>query len=220
MDQFLHFSNVESNQVITGENHIINKFEKSINEGYSDIKLIKPPMIKSEEKIQNINAVEEIKIKQQEKNSSIEKSNNNLYTLEEVQKLLRAVKMQEQKPIIENYGSMYNGNTKPSYNEDATFTDQSLVPLGQNGNGLTNEWDHDYILLNTDKWSPALNPPPVCKTEQKCPVCPNLTTGYPLMLRDFDSTRIITAPIKADLDSMNNTTSLPTIEFPNTPSLK
>ena len=102
---------------------------------------------------------------------------------------------------------MHNGDPELKYNDDETFEDQSLKPLGKNGNGFTNEWDHNYILLNTDKWAPSLKPPPVCKTEKKCPVCPNLTSGYPLMLRDFDSSRRITAPINANIKSMNETES-------------
>jgi len=78
-----------------------------------------------------------------------------------------------------------------------------LQPLGANGDGLTNEWDQDYVLLNTNKWGPALNPPPVCVAEKECPVCPSLTSGYPLALRDFDSTRRITPPIQANTPAMN-----------------
>ena len=72
--------------------------------------------------------------------------------------------------------------------------ENSLRPIGENGDGLTNKWDNDYILLNTDKWAPALKPAPVCKVEKICPVCPSLTSGYPLSLKEFDSSRQITAP--------------------------
>jgi hypothetical protein len=145
---------------------------------------------------------QELELKQKQLESS-----KKTFTVEEVQELLNRVNNKKDEPLIENYGSMYNGDPLKTYNEDATFTSQLLKPLGENGNGFTNEWDHDYILLNTDKWGPALNPPPVCKTEKTCPVCPNMTTGYPLMVRDFDSSRRVTPPIKADITSMNNTMS-------------
>jgi len=80
----------------------------------------------------------------------------------------------------------------------------SLQPLGQNGDGYTNSWDQDYVILNTNKWAPSLNPPPVCKAEKECPVCPSITSGYPLSLKEFDSTRRITPPINADIQSMNS----------------
>jgi hypothetical protein len=196
MDQFLHFSNVNNNE------HTLKISEdKNINEQYSN--KIEPPKIElaENEKVENIKIIEEIKRK--EKISKEAKSKNKLYTLEEVQSLLN----KEKSKVVEKFGSMYNGDPQTQYNDDETFEDQSLKPLGENGNGFTNEWDHDYILLNTDKWAPSLKPPPVCKTEKKCPVCPNLTTGYPLMLRDFDSSRKITAPINADIKSMNETES-------------
>lgn len=200
MDQFAHFSNVDTNQNVDISTFKYNKEpERYTNTLPPNIEL------KDSEKVENLKIVEEIKNKQKSLEAFApvvkEDTNKKLYTLEEVQKLLNATK--NQNVTVEKYGSMYNGNPPSEYNETNTFTSQLLKPLGENGNGFTNAWDHDYILLNTDKWGPALNPPPVCKTEKSCPVCPNLTTGYPLMLRDFDSTRRITPPINADTPSMN-----------------
>jgi hypothetical protein len=164
------------------------------------------------EKVENLKALEEIKKKEEINNKKIETEkiaeqiNKKTFTIDEVKNLLNVVNNKNK--LIENYGSMYTGEVNKEYNEDSTFTNQLLKPLGQNGNGLTNAWDHDYILLNTDKWGPALNPPPVCKTEKTCPVCPNLTTGYPLMVRDFDSSRRVTPPINADIPLMNKTDSV------------
>ena len=163
------------------------------------------------ENVENLKALEEVNKRKKIEEDDLKRSKiineikNKTYTFDEVKNLMNSVSKNK---LIEKYGSMYNGQVKNEYNEDENFTDQSLKPLGENGNGLTNEWDHDYILLNTDKWAPALKPTPVCKTEKTCPVCPNLTTGYPLMLRDFDSTRRVTPPINADIVSMNNTNSI------------
>jgi len=205
MDQFAHFTNTDVN--------ILNTQPK--NETFSNTKIVEQPKIElsDNEKVENIKVVQEVKkfkIKQEEKK---EEEKNKLFTLEDVQKLLSVVQNKND-ALKENFGSMYNGNPPEKYNDDSTFTDQSLVPLGKNGNGFTNEWDHDYILLNTDKWAPALKPTPVCKTEKQCPVCPNLTSGYPLMLRDFDSSRRVTPPINANTPSMNATNSVPSVVFP------
>ena len=207
MDQFAHFTNTDVN---------IQNIQP-MNETFSNMKTVEQPKIelKDNEKVENIKVVQEIKkfkIKQEEK----KEEKNKLFTLEEVQKLLSVVQNKNDK-LTENFGSMYNGNPPEKYNDDSKFTNQSLVPLGQNGNGFTNEWDHDYVLLNTDKWAPALKPTPVCKTEKQCPVCPNLTSGYPLMLRDFDSSRRVTPPINANIPSMNATDSVPSVAFPNLP---
>jgi len=207
MDQFANFSNVDLN-TIQPEPRITN------NETYSNVKKIveQPKIVLNEnEKVENIKVVEEMKNIKMKQNNKLEDKNK--FSLEEVQKLLNAVRNEKTK---ENFGSMYNGSPPEKYDDNNKFTDQSLVPLGQNGNGFTNEWDHDYVLLNTDKWAPALKPAPVCKTEKQCPVCPQLTSGYPVMLRDFDSSRRVTAPINPNIPSMNATDSSPTVEFPNT----
>jgi hypothetical protein len=214
MDQSEDFFNM--NLTNNTNNNLSDNLENFSNpELEKQVKLEQPIItLNQNEKVENLKALEDVKnrkrIEEEEnkKKKISEELKKKTFTLDEVKKLLETVTVTKNKNIIENYGSMYNGNVSNSYNEDATFTNQLLKPLGENGNGFTNEWDHDYILLNTDKWAPALNPPPVCKAEKTCPVCPSLTTGYPLMLRDFDSTRRITAPINADIVSMNATDSV------------
>jgi len=223
MDQSENFSNMIKENKENIENNEITDNEENI-ENYAEInslpKIEQPKIILNQnEKVENLKAIEEI-MKKEENNKKkeesnkkkeeaekmIEQMNKKTFTIEEVSKLLKIANSKNK--LTEKYGSMYTGEVSKEYNEDYSFTNQLLKPLGQNGNGLTNAWDHDYILLNTDKWGPALNPPPVCKTEKKCPVCPNLTTGYPLMLRDFDSTRRITPPINANIPLMNKTDSV------------
>jgi hypothetical protein len=42
-----------------------------------------------------------------------------------------------------------------------------------------------------------------CKTEQKCQVCPTLTKGYPLNLKEFNNARKIMPPDIINLDYIN-----------------
>jgi hypothetical protein len=70
------------------------------------------------------------------------------------------------------------------------FNAKNMKSLGE---GLQS-WDKDYVILNTDKWAPSFNPPPVCKTEKSCPVCPNVQAGYArnyTTLREFNSSKKI-----------------------------
>lgn len=209
MDQSESFSNMVKENV---ENYSsidpIPKIEiaESIAQKFEQPKI----NLSQDEQVENLKAIEEINTRKKLEDENrikkiVDEIKNKTFTFDEVKSLINASKSNNK--TVETYGSMYVGDVKNEYNEDEKFTSQLLKPLGQNGNGLTNSWDHDYILLNTDKWGPALNPPPVCKTEKTCPVCPNLTTGYPLMVRDFDNTRRITPPIKADIPSMNATSS-------------
>jgi hypothetical protein len=78
------------------------------------------------------------------------------------------------------------------------FNTHNMRPLGE---GLQT-WKNDYIILNTDKWAPAQNPVPVCKTEKKCPVCPHVSAGYAknyTTLKDFNPSRKVMGP-----DNINN----------------
>ena len=210
MDQSESFStmikeNIENYSPIESNQPNVNHSESILN------KLEQPKInLNQNEKVINLKIIEEEnnrkKIQEENKIKKLaDEIKKKTFTFDEVKSLLNSINKNNK--TLEKYGSMYTGNVLNEYNENDTFTSQLLKPLGENGNGLTNKWDHDYILLNTDKWGPALNPPPVCKTEKTCPVCPNLTTGYPLMVRDFDNTRRITPPIEADIKQMNNTTS-------------
>ena len=80
-----------------------------------------------------------------------------------------------------------------------TFNRKNMRPIGD---GLQ-DWTNDYVILNTDRWAPAFNHRPVCKTEKSCPVCPNMTSGYAKQyttLKDFNSSRRIMAPDSINLD--------------------
>jgi len=219
MDQFTNYTNVSNNtenfapigntsieNAPIGNAPIGNRFN------------IKQPSINLNEivPIENNNALEEIKIKKEietKKEIEIKKEietkkllNKETFTVDEVQKLLNLVKSNK---VVEHLDAtttdyVYNLNPKNNLNNitNADY-EKNLQPLGQNGEGFTNEWDQDYILLNTTKWAPSLRPPPVCKQEKECPVCPSITSGYPLNLKEFNSSRKITPPVNADLVQMN-----------------
>ena len=59
------------------------------------------------------------------------------------------------------------------------------------GDKIANEWDNEYTLLNTDKWQIPQSRPPVCISSGPCKVCPTATEGYPLNLKDWDDSRVI-----------------------------
>lgn len=77
---------------------------------------------------------------------------------------------------------------------------QQMEPLGSYGDGFTNKFDHGFTYLNTTKWAPPVGRVPVCKTEQKCPVCPVMTSGYPLSVMEFDNARKIMPPDNINVD--------------------
>jgi hypothetical protein len=82
-----------------------------------------------------------------------------------------------------------------------------MQALGSYDSTFNNKWDNTYTLLNTDKWRPPQGKVPVCKQDRECPVCPSLTSGYPLSLMEYDKSRYIMGPdgISSDyIKQLNN----------------
>ena len=100
-----------------------------------------------------------------------------------------------------------NGFVQNIVDNDMRFTLFSPTQhekLGTYDASFTNEWKNDYALLNTDKWRPPLNHSMYkCKTEKKCPVCPSMTTGYPVKVKEFDLARKILPPDLINVDYIN-----------------
>ena len=92
-----------------------------------------------------------------------------------------------EKRYSDELSSSIKSDNNWKYNQ---FNAKNMKSLGE---GLQS-WDKDYVILNTDKWAPSFNPPPVCKTEKSCPVCPNVQAGYArnyTTLREFNSSKKI-----------------------------
>jgi hypothetical protein len=93
----------------------------------------------------------------------------------------------DDKGFIQN---MINNDMKYSM-----YTPKQHEKLGAYDSTFNNKWDNDYVLLNTDKWMPPITHRMYkCKTEKQCPVCPSLTKGYPVKVKEFDLARKILPP--------------------------
>jgi hypothetical protein len=86
---------------------------------------------------------------------------------------------------------------------NSQLTPGQMQPLGSYDNTFNNKWNNEYTLLNTDKWRPADRKVPVCKQEKQCPVCPTLTSGYPLLLKEYDTSRYVMGPDGISVDYIN-----------------
>ena len=83
-------------------------------------------------------------------------------------------------------------NSDLKYNNSLNIDE--MQPMGKDDNTVSNKWNNSYTILNTDKWRPPLHVNKVCKQEKQCPVCPSLTSGYPLDLMEFDKSRYVMGP--------------------------
>ena len=60
------------------------------------------------------------------------------------------------------------------------------------GDKIANQWDNDFSILNTNKWTVPQSRPPVCISNNgPCKVCPTNTDGYPTSLKEWDNSRYV-----------------------------
>jgi len=109
-----------------------------------------------------------------------------------LEKLFKEGKYFDRNGILQNVM-----NNDMRYNQ---LTDEQMQPLGSNDITMNNSWENDYVLLNTEKWKVPITSPYKCKQEKECPVCPSLTSGYPINLKDFNNARKIMPPDNINVD--------------------
>jgi hypothetical protein len=59
------------------------------------------------------------------------------------------------------------------------------------GDKIANEWQNDYAILNTDKWTVPMKQPPVCINSTPCKVCDfDMGSNY-IPLKNWDNSRYV-----------------------------
>jgi hypothetical protein len=105
-------------------------------------------------------------------------------------------------PVLQN---IVKQNNEADTSNEMKYTElppEMHQPLGSYDNTFTNDFNHGYTLLNTDKWSVPMKRPPVCIQEKECPVCPSMTTGSFMYVKDFPMETHI--PEKINMDYVND----------------
>lgn len=69
------------------------------------------------------------------------------------------------------------------------YTDYNILPITPNDSKL---YEYGYSFLPPEKWYPTPPHPPVCVSEKRSPVFPITTTGTPVDMKEWDSSRRIT----------------------------
>ena len=81
--------------------------------------------------------------------------------------------------------------------EEMQYTDYFIMPVTREDEG---SFEEGYSMLPPSKWYPVPPHPPVCVTEKKCPVCPVLTTGAYVDLKEWNDSRRITPGDTINID--------------------
>ena len=66
---------------------------------------------------------------------------------------------------------------------------EKRIPLGDQL--PPDDWDNEYTLLNTDKWAVPRSNPPVCIASTNMDPLPSNEAGYPMLLKEWDNSRVI-----------------------------
>jgi len=111
------------------------------------------------------------------------KMKSKLLSIEEVINSLEMLKKEGKSRGRVNEGKVKNDNV---YNE---LPSDFYTPLGDK---ISNEWDNDYTILNTNKWQVPMPRPPVCINTTPCKVCPSDSSNYPVNLKQWDDSRYVT----------------------------
>jgi hypothetical protein len=76
-------------------------------------------------------------------------------------------------------------------NNDLRYDELPVNKTKSIGDQISTEWDNEYTLLNTDKWTVPQYRPPVCVVTNNVDPLPNNDPGYPMALKEWDNSRVI-----------------------------
>lgn len=126
----------------------------------------------------------------QKRTQKIPKKNPKIYMEEEEDEIIYN-KKQKQK-FFSPYATVENNYII----NDVELNDYNHLPVPEDYD--TNLYEYGYSFLPPEKWYPQPPNPPVCVTSKRCSVCPSLSQGTPVDVKEWNTSRKITGPIKID----------------------
>ena len=111
------------------------------------------------------------------------KMRSKLLTVEEVISSLEMLKKEGKSKV-----RIKDGKVK----DDRVYSELPSDFYSPLGDKISNEWDNDYTILNTNKWQVPMPRPPVCINTAPCKVCPTDSSNYPVNLKQWDDSRYVT----------------------------
>lgn len=82
--------------------------------------------------------------------------------------------------------------------DELGYHDHNHIPVDKDYK--SEPFDYGYYYLPPEKWYPTPPFPPVCVTSQPCDVCPVFTTGSPVDVMQWHTSRRITPPDNISID--------------------
>jgi hypothetical protein len=114
------------------------------------------------------------------------KMSSKILSVDDIITSLEMMKKQGNKSNKKISKDMKDKNSDADYNE---LPNEFYKPIGDR---ISNKWDNDYTLLNTNNWQVPMTRPPVCINTTPCTTCPVASSGNSISLKEWDNSRNIT----------------------------
>lgn len=86
----------------------------------------------------------------------------------------------------------------PPHENDLKYDDAHILPVPRDYK--SKEYEYGYSILPPENWYPQPPRPPVCVTDNRCPVCPTFTSNGVLDLKEWDDSRKIMGPANINVE--------------------
>jgi len=108
----------------------------------------------------------------------------------------KSSKKEYKQKINKKYKKFLNVNASNQYDKHSDmnyskYSERQTEPLGKFSKDFTNNFDHGFSYLKTDKWKPPQYDNTVCKIEKKCDYCEEDYEGYPVDVSKWNYSRKI-----------------------------
>ena len=122
----------------------------------------------------------------------IELKNNNIITDSDIQNIKNKIslKLLTLEEVIVSLEELKKTKMEVQPLTDLKYNELPSGFFTPIGDKIANDWDNDYNILDTTKWTVPMPRPPVCINNSPCKVCPSNTSDT-LNLKDWDNSRII-----------------------------
>jgi hypothetical protein len=118
---------------------------------------------------------------------------NNTLTDSEVQNIKNKInlKLLTFDEVITSLESLKGSKVNVQPNNDLKYNELPSGYFQPIGDKISNDWNNQDAILNTDRWSVPMPRPPVCINNSPCKICPN-DLSYASNLKDWDDNLRIT----------------------------
>ena len=118
---------------------------------------------------------------------------NNTLTDNEVQNIKNKIKLKllTLDDVITSLETLKNTKVKVNPNNDLKYNELPSGYFQPIGDKISNDWNNQDAILNTDRWSVPMPRPPVCINNSPCKICPT-DSNYASNLKDWDDNLRVT----------------------------